>query len=205
MAANSFPKKRNYSSLSLRDAMRLVPAEEFTFWDFTPPPRAPSAFLPEAFRRLDVFDTETTEQAKTLIMDALFAEVVSLFPRLKVWKAALIETDTLSGVADYLITPRRAYVATPLLCVTEAKRDDFVQGRAQCVAEMFTCRENNTRDGFARNVWGIVSNGQSWQFYQLTLSSVIYESKQFSVEHLPELIGALYYVCQQCADVTDFE
>ena len=45
---------------------------------------------------------------------------------LKVWKAAPLESDTLMGVADYLITPKRVYVETPLLCVAEAKRDDFV-------------------------------------------------------------------------------
>ncbi len=137
-------KKKNYSSLSLMDAMRLVPAEEFTPWDFAPAPRASSAFLPEAFRRLQGFDTETAEQAKTLIMDALVAEVVSEFPRLKVWKAAPLETDTLTGIAGYLITPRYAYVATPLLCVTEAKKGDSLQGQAQRVGEMLTCRENNT-------------------------------------------------------------
>ena len=159
------------------DAMRLVPAEEFTPWDFAPPPRAPSAFLPEAFRRLDAFDTETTEAAKTLIMDALFGEVVSQFPRLKVWKSVAVETDTLAGIADYLITPRRAYVATPLLC-----------------------RENNTRDGFTRPVWGIVSNAQSWQFYCLTAADVVHKSGQLSVGQLPELVGALYFLCQECVD-----
>ena len=200
MATNPAPKKRHYSSLSLMDAMRLVPAEDFAAWDFAPAPRAPSAFLPEAFRRLEVFDTETTEQAKTLLMDALFAEVVSEFPRLKVWKAVAIESDTLTGIADYLITPRRAYVATPLLCVVEAKRDDFLQGRAQCVAEMLSCRENNTRDGWNHDVWGIVSNGQTWQFYKLTASGSVHESRQFSVEQLPELIGALHHLCAECAN-----
>ena len=44
-----------------------------------------------------------------------------------------------------------------------------------------------------------MSNGESWQFYKLTASDVVYESRQFSVEQLPELIGALYLLCEECA------
>ena len=84
------------------------------------------------------------------------------------WKGAALESDTLIGTADYLIAPKRAYLAYPLLCVTEAKRDDFEQGRTQCVAEMIACRDNNHREAFDTDVYGIVSNGQGWQFYKLT-------------------------------------
>jgi hypothetical protein len=77
-------------------------------------------------RRFVVFNLENSEAAKLLVVDALFAEVVSRHPRLKVWKAAPLETDTLTGVADYVIAPNRGYLNTPLLCVAEAKRDDFV-------------------------------------------------------------------------------
>ena len=84
---------------------------------------------------------------------------VSQHPNLKVWKAAVLNTDTLTGVADYLIAPRLAYLTTPLLCVVEAKRDDFERGRAQCLAEMVACRENNHHEGHDIEIFGIVSNG----------------------------------------------
>ena len=76
---------------------------------------------------------------KTLIIDDMLTEIVPKHPTLKVWKGAALVTDHLTGVVDYLFTPRRSFVTTPLLCVTEAKRDDFLQGRAQCVAEMAAC------------------------------------------------------------------
>ena len=44
--------------------------------------------------------------------------------------------------------------------MTEAKKDDFEKGAAQCVAEMVVCRETNTTDGHFIDVHGIVSNGQ---------------------------------------------
>jgi hypothetical protein len=42
-----------------------------------------------------------------------------------------LSTDTLTGKADYVMAPHRAYLETPLLCVAEAKKDDFERGAAQ--------------------------------------------------------------------------
>lgn len=191
--------RRKYSGFTLKDAMQLVSAEEFTPWQLNTVSRPPSDILLANLQRLNSFDLQTTEQAKTLLMDALFAEVVPHHPRLKVWKATLLETDELTGVADYLITPKRAYVATPLLCVAEAKRDDFVQGRAQCLAEMYACQWNNRQEDHDYAIFGIVSNGQVWQFYQLTLTGVVLESGLFTTDDLPELLGSLDYLCGECA------
>src|SRR5207244_1584608 len=97
-----------------------VPAENLTLWRLNAPARPPSDFLRESLRRLEAFDLTASEAAKTLLIDELLQEIVPNHPKLKVWKAALLETDTLIGTADYLIAPKRAYVATPLLCVAEA-------------------------------------------------------------------------------------
>jgi hypothetical protein len=80
--------------------MQLIPAEHFTRWHLPALPRPPIDFFKEDLRRLEAFDLKSSEQAKTLLIDALFAEAVPLHPRLKVWKAATISTDTLTGVAD---------------------------------------------------------------------------------------------------------
>jgi len=192
--------KRNFSGMTLRDALQLLQRSVLLPWNLNAPPRPPSDILLANLRRLEAFDTQTTEQAKTLLIDTLFAETVSQHPNLKVWKAAVLNTDTLTGVADYLIAPRLAYLTTPLLCAVEAKRDDFERGRAQCLAEMAACRDNNRRDGHDLDVvFGIVSNGQVWQFYQLTQTGEVFESRLFSTDYLPDLLGALDYLCAECA------
>ena len=141
-----------------------------------------------------------------LLIDALLVEIVPAYPNLRVWKAAPLESDTLTGIADYLIAPKRAYLETPLLCAVEAKRDDFEQGRAQCVAEMGACRWNNQQTdsgwqqaGQATTVFGIVSNGQSWQFFRLSPSGVVAQTQTYTTGFLPELLGALDHVCAACA------
>jgi hypothetical protein len=191
--------KRKYSALGLEDAMLLIPAKRLIPWGITVPSHPPSATLTDNLRRLRVFDLETTEVAKTLLIDTLFAEIVPNHANLKVWKAMPLETDTLTGITDYLIAPDYAYLSTPLLCVAEAKRDDFVQGRAQCIAEMAACQWVNRQRAHETDIYGIVSNGQGWQFYKLTLNGEVYETGLYTIEFLPELLGVLDFICAECA------
>ena len=85
-----------------------------------------------------------------------------------------------------------------MLGVAEAKKDDFVQGRAQCLAEMVACQWNNRQENRDIVIFGIVSNGQVWQFYKLAQASDIFESGLYTVDDLPELLGTLDYVCAEC-------
>src|SRR5258708_5448358 len=119
------PAKRKYSAFTLKDAMQLIPSERFTDWALEAPLRPPSDNLRANLRSLEAFDLKTSEAAKVLLMDFVFAEVVPSHAKLRIWKEVILTTDTMTGVADYLIAPRRAYLETPLMCVSEAKRDDF--------------------------------------------------------------------------------
>ncbi len=60
---------------------------------------------------------------------------------------------------------------------------------------MAVCRENNRRDGHESDVYGIVSNGKVWVFYQLTLAPEVFISGLYTVDELPELLGVLDHVC----------
>ena len=177
----------------------MIAVPDFTPWSLNAPLHPPSDILIAVLNRFQAFDTVQTGAAKLLLVDAVFAEVVPNHSTLKVWKGAALESDTLIGVADYLIAPKRAYLSYPLLCVAEAKRDDFEQGRTQCVAEMIACRDSNTRRNHTTDVYGIVSNGQGWQFYKLTLANEVWETDLYVTSDLPRLLGALDTICGECA------
>ncbi len=179
--------------------MGLIPAENLTPWKIDVGERAPSSVLQTNLSRMQSFMLSASEAAKLLLIDALLLEVVPDYPALQVWKAAPLKSDTVFGVADYLVTPKRAYLKTPLLCAIEAKRDDFDAGAVQCVAEMAACRDNNTRDGHRLDVYGIVSNGQGWVFYKLSSSNEVFVSGLFTTEDMPKLLGVLHFVCAACA------
>lgn len=192
-------QKQNYSAMTLEEAMQLIGRDILIVWHLNAPMRQPEDTLKEILSRFEYFDLQSSEPAKTLLIDALFVEIIPRHKILKVWKEAVLNTDTTTGVADYVIAPKRAYLATPLLCVAEAKKDDFAKGRVQCLAEMAACRWSNQQRGLDMDVYGIVSNGQVWQFYRLAQSGDILESGLYTVDDLPELLGALDYVCGECA------
>ncbi|MBC8138887.1 MAG: hypothetical protein H8F28_23675 [Fibrella sp.] len=190
--------KRNFSGLSLKEAMRYTGQTDFLSWEIKAEPRPPSAFLSEALRRFDSFSLTNSEAAKLLLIDILLTETMPQFPRLRVWKGEPLESVTLTGIADYLLAPKRAFVETPLLCAVEAKRDDFAQGRAQCVAEMAACRGVNEADGHRIDVYGVVSNGQGWEFYRLAHAGGVYVTELYTMKFLPQLLAALHHVCAAC-------
>lgn len=198
MSLNS-KQKMDYSVMTLEEAMLLLGRDTLLSWRINAPPHLPSETLQEILRRLQYFDLKVSEPAKTLLIDALFVEIIPNHKKLKVWKEVPLTTDMTTGYVDYLIAPNRAYLATPLLCVAEAKKDDFGQGQIQCLAEMAACRWSNQQRGRDVDVYGIVSNGQGWQFYKLTLEGEVFETDQYGIEDLPGVLGALDYVCMECA------
>ena len=185
--------------MKLKDAMALIGKDQVTKWNLNAPPRLPSDTLNEVLRRLEGFDTVGTEAAKLLLADALLIEIISFYPKLKVWKGAALESPTMTGFADYLITPQYAFVKTPLLCAAEAKRDDFLKGRAQCIAQMAACREENQAAGMDIDIFGFVTNGQTWQFYQLAVTGEVFGTSNYNIEDMPRLLGALDSICGECA------
>lgn len=190
---------RPFSSLSLQEALALVPAENLVRWNPAGSPRTPSDVLTAVLERLQFFDLSGSEAGKILLIDALLGEVIPPFKNLKVWKGAPLRSDKVFGIADFLIAPLRAYVEAPLLCVIEAKKDDFDAGRVQCIAEMTACLWNNQQKGHAVDVFGIVSNGQGWVFYQLTQSGQVRETDLIAISDLPRLLGTLHYLCAECS------
>lgn len=73
--------KRKYTELTIREAMLLIPAREFTPWDVQSPPVEPSVYLREAIARFDYLDLVGSGAAKLLLIDAVLLEVSPLTAR----------------------------------------------------------------------------------------------------------------------------
>ena len=166
-------EKRNFSSFTLKEAMQLLGIERLLPWSLESTPRPPSEFFLEHLRRVQqLFDTASTERAKEILVDAYCEESLQIEYGLKLWKSAPLWTDDLTGVVDYLLTPFRDYIDTPMLCVMEAKKDDFEHGLAQALVEMYACRENNETQGIRHPLYAIVTNGDTWRFYRYEADQV---------------------------------
>ena len=94
----------------------------------------------------------------------------------------------------------RSEGAKTLLCVVEAKKDNFEKGLAQCLIELHACAENNRAAGREYAVYGIVTNSQGWQFYRLETSGEVFETGLFSSTNTAQLLGMLDGLFAHCTE-----
>ena len=192
-------KKRKFSSFKKADAFQSLGLTDLLPWKIDVLAVEPSDFFQEHLKRLNRhFDLESYEESKKLLIDAICDEAIVPLERLKIWKGAQLEGEHTSGYVDYLLAERRRYLSTPMLCIIEAKKDDFEQGLAQCLVEMKACQWQNRQINREIEVLGIVTNGVSWQFYRLVSSGDVYESAAYSTGDMNWLLGRLRYIFELC-------
>ncbi len=119
---------------------------------------------------------------------------------LAIWSHQPIElNEELNGIPDYVIARRselgKVVFDAPYVAVVEAKRDDFTMGWAQCSLEMYTIQQLNQDQ---RPVFGIVSNGETWEVGRLETTTLYQYRDRFDINRLDELFGALTYVLETC-------
>jgi hypothetical protein len=191
-------RKKSFSSFTYKEAFKQLGITTLNRWTISAEPVQISDFFRQRLERLQRFDLESFEVSKTLLIDAICEEGLEGFDRLKVWKGAYLEGETTCGNADYLIAQRRAYLEGPFVCVMEAKKDDFEQGTAQCLVEMQVCQALNQQLGRAIDVYGVVTNGEGWKFYRLSVAGQVYETLLHGIAEMPQLLGIVRAFFQQC-------
>jgi hypothetical protein len=113
---------------------------------------------------------------ETLIRPVL--DIVAENYVLKIWSHILYDIDKdkgLTGEPDYLIAPKNKYggMATPSLCVIEAKKENFDEGWTQALAEMIASVTTNI-------CYGIVTTGNFWEFAKLESSVFTIDPRSLS-------------------------
>ncbi len=123
-------------------------------------------------------------------------------PHLQIWSNSTLKYDNdLFGEPDYLVSYRdegviSKLVSQPLLAVSEAKRQDFVKGWGQCLAEMVACQKIN---GTAElTIYGIVSTGLYWEFGKLSGNVFTKNLLPYSISDPSRVLGLLDYVFAEC-------
>jgi hypothetical protein len=77
------------------------------------------------------------------------------------------------------------------------EKDDFGQGLGKCLVEMQACQWNSRQlSGVEIDVIGIVTNGNTWQFYKLTPDNHVYETQPHSIGDLEVILGYLRSIFQ---------
>ena len=113
-------------------------------------------------KTLDAFSSEAA-RCELIILPILREAYKKVSTQFSLWIQKSIHYDNkLNGTPDYLISKRSARGKTvleyPLLMVAEAKKHDFEQSRAQCLAELVAAQKLNQNE--TGSVYGIVTDGK---------------------------------------------
>ena len=108
----------------------------------------------------------------------------------------IVFDKVLSGTPDYIFSKRsslgKTVLETPIVIVVEAKKNDFEQGWGQCLAELVASQKINNND--KKSVYGIVTDGNLWQFGRLNADVFTKNEKNYTIDELQDLYGALEYL-----------
>jgi len=127
---------------------------------------------------------------------------------LPVWSQAslIVEKErNLSGAPDFLLAPANKGMdgySKPVVCLVEAKDDKFKDAWGQLGAEMLASQMLNNNKEIP--VWGITSNGSSWQFGKLigdlfTINTISYGTP-IGIEKVLNILNWIFKDARKNAD-----
>jgi hypothetical protein len=129
----------------------------------------------------------------------------SFLDELLLWSHTEFEvTDVFSVTPDYVFSERSLQYGTealekPVVIVTQAKKDNFQDEWAQCLAEMVAAQMLNNNPQLT--IYGIVTNGIQWELGKLKdkiLSKDYNVNLTLTIADLDKLYTALYYILTDC-------
>jgi hypothetical protein len=166
--------------------------------------RKPSPHLLETLRfnlNETVYDVSEAALCESIIYPVLQDIWKAYTKNLFLWSHTSIEADEdLTGVPDYLLAQKSEYgrvLGLPLLTTVEAKKDNFTEGWVQCAAQLIAMQKINAKKG-KFILFGIVTNGEQWEFAQLDGLRLLKNDKAFSIFDLESLYSAIDTVFYNC-------
>ena len=191
---------RKYKSIHEVSKKYQVAIASQPFIEFLPFP-TDERFQAELSWVLENIDVRMSEAA---LSEFLIAPILK-----EIWKAyrqtlllwshvSLTAGEEFDGFPDYLFTKRTALGMVrekPYLMVVEAKKDDFDGGWGQCLTALLAAQ---TIKGIEEMIlYGMVSNGNGWEFGKLQGKSFVRDPRLFTITDLSELFAALNYIFEQ--------
>jgi hypothetical protein len=162
----------------------------------------PSVVFMEDFefnkKNIDIFTSEASRSE--VVISPLLREMYKKYcEKYSFWIQKSISFDeVLTGTPDYIFSKKsslgKTVLEVPLVIVVEAKRNDFEQGWGQCLAELVAAQKMN--ENAERPVYGVVTDGNLWQFGCLRGKIFTRDTGNFTIDHLGRLYGALDFLAE---------
>lgn len=171
---------------------------------------APEIFLKdlEFYKEtIDVFSSEASRSE--IIISPLLRELYKKYYKTYAFwiQKSIFYDQVLSGTPDYIFSTKselgKTVLEKPLVIILEAKKNDFQQGWGQCLAELVASQKIN--QNVQRPVYGIVTDGNLWQFGRLQRDIFTQNIENFTIDKLSRLYGALDYLILLTENYTNNE
>ncbi|OQY47181.1 MAG: hypothetical protein B6242_05640 [Anaerolineaceae bacterium 4572_78] len=173
---------------------KFLPNQQFT---------PPEWFLEEIDFSLSMKDDVESEMFyREQFISPFMRQAWKRHPSLKLWtNHKLMYDEVLTGEPDYFLASRPQGVTTtlvgkPLLAVSEAKQEKFVEGWGQCLSAMLACQKLNDDEGVT--IYGIVCTGMFWEFGKLEKDVFTKDSFSYSISDPAKVLGILDYIFAEC-------
>lgn len=168
------------------------------------PPVPPSDWLVQTLERNNLSVPLTTEKAvsEAIILPILSEVLINNQDKISLFSGETLvgdKTAGLNGEIDFLFIKqaRALEVYAPVINITEAKLNQALEKSiAQAAAQMLGAQLFNHKHNIPiENIYGTVTNGQTWIFLFLENNNLFVDTQQkFSTENLPELLGAFQLI-----------
>jgi hypothetical protein len=193
----------NFTLEEVRDKFSLQISSKQFFSDLEP--IAPSDYLKQALIRSKPFQTTGSEKARSeFIIAPILLELrylknnsVSIFSG----EEFTVDRDLgLSGICDFLISRNGSelIIDAPVIALVEAKKGVLKDGWGQCVAEMVAAKKfNENRGKSIKNIYGIVTSGSLWHFFQMKQDIVFLDPNEYSLSPVDNLLAILNWMVSE--------
>jgi hypothetical protein len=166
-------------------------------------PIAPSDWLEQTLvMALPLAQTTGSEKARSeFILAPILLELRSIMNNsISVFSGEDFTVDRdqgLSGICDFLIsqTTTQFMIDAPVLALVEAKKGVLKDGWGQCIAEMVAAKKfNDNRGKSIKYIYGIVTSGSLWHFFQMQGDIVLIDPNEYSLLPIDKLLAALKWM-----------
>jgi len=158
----------------------------------------PSDFLIQLLKNYEGVPLQSEKAKSEILITPIINEIRLRNPKKMTYFSGyqfnVDEKRGLKGFCDFLISARynAVFIESPVLAVVEAKHNqDLLDAAPQCIAEMYAAQLFNNQENHPDSIiFGAITNGYEWIFLKLDAMQVYLDTKRYTLEDLPQLLGA---------------
>ncbi len=164
----------------------------------------PSEWLQESLQKGKKIAIKSEKSRSEMIVAPILLELLERNPTsFSLFSGENFDVDSslgLNGECDFLLSkmPKAYIIKAPVFALVEAKQNIVEKSMGQCAAQMLGAQIfNKTKKENIPTIFGCVTNGDTWQFLQLTNKQLIIDEHLYYLADLPKLLGVLQMIIEK--------